>query len=511
MPVFIGIDVGTSGAKALAIGTDGAVRSSASAGYPLYTPRPLWSEQDPQDWWRATVEAVKACIGHAGLTGSEVAGIGLTGQMHGLVLLDESNRVLRRAILWNDQRTAAECEEITRLAGGYEALIRLVKNPALTGFTAPKILWVRRNEPEVYAKAARILLPKDFVRFRMTGTYATDVSDASGMLLLDMDKRNWSEEMLRLLDLERSMLADVFEGPEETGRLEREPAEALGLPAGIPVAAGGGDQAAGAVGNGIVRRGVVSATMGTSGVVFAHADEPLVDPEGRLHTFCHAVPGKWHMMGVVLSAGGSFQWFRNVLGSEETAVAARMGVDPYVLLTAQAAQAPAGAEGLVFLPYLTGERTPHKDPYARGAFVGLTLRHTKAHLARAVLEGAAFAMRDSLELTKSAGVPIQQIRVSGGGARSELWRSIQADVYGQAVVTVNAVEGPAYGAALLAGTMAGAWPSIEAACDAGIRVAGSTPPNPQRAAEYEALYRVYRSLYPRLKQDMRSLAELGGR
>lgn len=510
MASFVGIDVGTSGTKAVVIDGKGKVKATAGSDYPLYTPKPLWSEQEPADWWKATMTAIKTAIEKAAIKANDIAGIGLTGQMHGLVMLDKDNNVLRRAILWNDQRTSAECDEITDRAGGYDALIKLVKNPALTGFTAPKILWARKNEPDIYKKAARILLPKDYVRFCMTGTYATDVSDASGMLLLDIEKRDWSQGMLDILDLKRDMLADVFEGPEETGKLTKEAAGLLGLPAGIPVAAGGGDQAAGAVGNGIVKKGIVSATMGTSGVVFAHAEEPSTDLEGRLHTFCHAVPGKWHMMGVVLSAGGSFQWFRNVLAQEERSVASRMGVDPYELLTAEAERVPAGAEGLIFLPYLTGERTPHKDPFAKGAFVGLTLRHTKAHMARAVMEGATFAMRDSLELIKAAGVPIKQIRVSGGGARSALWRGIQADVYRHEVVTINAAEGPAYGAALLAGTMAGAWPTIEEACDKSIQVVESTDFDKTRAGIYDDFYKVYTDLYPLLKNNMKTLSDLSG-
>lgn len=508
MACLIGIDVGTSGTRAIVTDEEGAIRSSASFEYPLYTPKPLWSEQDPSDWWKAAAQAVKAAVEKAGVKPSSVDGIGLTGQMHGLVILDGNGNALRRAILWNDQRTSAECDEITERAGGLEALIGLVKNPALTGFTAPKILWVRRNEPEVFKRAARILLPKDYVRYCMTGTAATDVSDASGMLLLDIEKRDWSPEMLEICEIDRNMLGDVFEGPEETGRLTKEAAGLLGLPEGIPVAAGGGDQAAGAVGNGIVKKGVVSATMGTSGVVFAHAGQPKADPEGRLHTFCHAVPGKWHMMGVVLSAGGSFQWFRNVMSQEECSVAGRMEVDPYVLLTAQAEKVPPGAEGLVFLPYLTGERTPHKDPFAKGAFVGLSLRHTRAHMARAVMEGATFAMRDSLELIRAAGVPVEQIRVSGGGARSSLWRQIQADIYGHEVVTINTGEGPAYGAALLAGTMAGVWDSVEEACEQSIQVTGSTQTDKERAQKYDEVYEIYTGLYPALKDQMKRLSDL---
>ena len=508
MGYLIGIDVGTSGTKSVLADAAGKVLASATEEYPLYSEKPLWSEQEPSDWWNACVSAVRNVVKKARVKGADVQGIGLTGQMHGLVLLGADNKVLRRAILWNDQRTAEECAEIEKAAGGRRRLIELVQNPALTGFTAPKILWVRRHEPDVFEKAVRVLLPKDYVRFLMTGEYATDASDASGTLLLDVEKRKWSDELLGKLGIDEKMLPTVYEGPEETGRLTVDAAEALGLKAGIPVAAGGGDQAAGAVGNGIVRTGAVSATMGTSGVVFAHSDAVRTDPEGRLHTFCHAVPGKWHVMGVVLSAGGAFQWFRDALCSEEKAVAARMGLDPYELITAEAAGASAGAEGLVFLPYLTGERTPHADPFARAAFVGLTRRHGRPHMARAVMEGAVFAMRDSLEIIRELKVPVGEIRVSGGGARSEFWRKMQAAIYGMDVVTVSAAEGPAFGAALLAGVMTGAWKSVEEACDASIKTTSRTAADADETAHYNKLYPVYGKLYTDLKDDFRQLSRL---
>lgn len=508
MGFLVGVDVGTSGTKAVLVDESGAVVASATFEYSIYSEKPLWSEQDPEDWWRASVSAVRAVVAGADVDASDISGIGLTGQMHGLVMLDKDHAVIRRAILWNDQRTALECDDIEHAVGGREELIRLVKNPALTGFTAPKILWVRKNEPDLYDKARAFLLPKDYIRFRMTGEFATDVSDASGMLLLNIEKRDWCSELLDALQIDRALLPSLYEGPEETGRLTKVAAELLGLKPGIPVAAGGGDQAAGAVGNGIVRSGAVSATIGTSGVVFAHSDTPSTDPEGRLHTFCHAVPGKWHLMGVVLSAGGSFQWFRNILCAEESSLAARLGVDPYELITQQAGVAPVGSEGLIFLPYLTGERTPHADPFARGAFIGLTTRHSKCHLARSIMEGATLAMRDSLEIIRGLGVPVTEIRVSGGGARSSFWRSIQADIYGNDVVTVSASEGPAFGAALLAGVMTGAWQSVESACDASIAVTDTTVMAPDNAEAYSALYQVYRGLYGKLKGDFRTLADL---
>ena len=515
MSVVLGIDVGTSGTRTLVVDEAGKVLAAASADHPCYAPKPLWSEQEPTDWWRTTCESIKAAMKaagkDAGVKPEDVKGIGLSGQMHGLVMLDSDNNVLRRAILWNDQRTAAECDEITSKAGGREALIGMVSNPALTGFTAPKILWVRKNEPEVYDKTRHILLPKDYVRFRLTGEYATEVSDASGMLLLDVKKRAWSDELLSKLDIDKGLLPKVHESPEVTGKLTKEAAEETGLAEGIPVVGGGGDQAAGGVGNGIVRRGAVSATMGTSGVVFAHSDEVQVDPEGRLHTFCHAVPGKWHMMGVVLSAGGSFQWFRNELCKAEIAEAKEKGIDPYELLTAQAKDVPAGCEGLYFLPYLTGERTPHADPYARGAFVGLTPRHGKGALARAVMEGATYAMRDSLELIKGLNVPVEEIRLSGGGARSPFWARMQAAVYGQETCVINATEGGAYGVALLAGVGGGKfWSSVEEACDATIKVTERFPADPKEAATYDRHYPIYGDLYRALKAEFRKIAKVVG-
>ncbi len=510
MAVVLGIDVGTSGTRALVVDEKGKILAAASSEHPSYAPKPLWSEQEPTDWWRTTAESVKAAVECAGVKVEDVKGIGLSGQMHGLVLLDKDNNVLRRAILWNDQRTAEECDDITSAAGGRKALIDLVSNPALTGFTAPKILWVRKREPEAYEKTKHILLPKDYVRFRLTGEYATEVSDASGMLLLDVKKRAWSDELLDKLDIDKALLPKVYESPEVTGRLTKEAAAATGLAQGIPVVGGAGDQAAGGIGNGIVKKGVVSATMGTSGVVFAHADEVQVDPEGRLHTFCHAVPGKWHLMGVVLSAGGSFQWFRNELGAEERAAAEKQGVDPYELLTAQAEKVPAGCEGLYFLPYLTGERTPHADPFARGAFVGLTPRHGKAAMARAVMEGATYAMCDSLSLIRGLGVPVEEIRLSGGGARSPFWARMQAAVYGQETCVTNSSEGGAYGVALLAGVGAGLWKSVEEACDATIQVTERFAADAEEVEVYDRHYPIYGSLYRALKDEFRKIAEVVG-
>ncbi|MCC6698931.1 MAG: xylulokinase [Candidatus Hydrogenedentes bacterium] len=505
MSIVIGVDVGTSGTKAVAMDPQGKLLASALVEYPLLTPKPGWAEQDPAEWKRAAFEAL-ATLAHApGVNPKEVKGIGLTGQMHGSVFLDADNQVLRNALLWCDQRTAPQCEAITSKVGETR-LIEMVCNPALTGFTAPKILWLRDNEPEVYEKVRRVLLPKDYIRFELTGEFATDVADASGTLLFDVKNRTWHKELLSILDIPLDFLPRSYEGTDVTGKLSAEAAKRTGLPAGIPVIAGGGDQAAGGVGNGIVRPGVISSTVGTSGVVFAFAEKISLDPQGRVHTFCHSVPGKWHVMGVVLSAGGSLRWFRDALCQNEKAVAAETGRDPYEYITEAADTIPAGAEGLTFLPYLTGERTPHKDPYAKGAFVGLSLRHTRAHMARAVLEGVAFSMRDSLEIMREMGVPITQVRASGGGARSTVWRQIQADVNKTPLVTTNIDEGPAYGAALLATVETGLYKSVEEACDTIIRVVDTSTPNAALAARYDHDFALYQDTYKALAPGFRRAA-----
>lgn len=507
MSIYLGIDIGTSGTKTLAIREDGTILSAATIEYPLYSPKPGWSEQEPQDWWQAVVKSVQLVLQRGEIAPGAVKGIGLSGQMHGSVFLDAQGAVIRRALLWNDQRTAAECQEIEDRAGGRAALIGMVANPALTGFTAPKILWLRNHEPENYERVRQILLPKDYVRYRLTGEFATEVSDASGTLLLDVRARQWSQELLGKLQIDSEVLPQVYESEEVSGHLTSQAAEALGLNAGVPVVGGGGDQAAGAVGNGIVNSGVISATMGTSGVVFAHSDEVQIDAQGRIHTFCHAVRDKWHVMGCVLSAGGSLQWYRNQFADSERSVAAAMNVDPYELLTQQAAQAAAGSEGLFFLPYLTGERTPHADPSARGAWVGMSLRHGKPHCVRSVMEGATFAMRDCLELIREMQIPIEQVRLSGGGARSEFWKQLQADIYGQNVVTINAEEGPAFGVALLAATGTGAYSNIAEACAATIQVVGETRPCDAATDTYNQAFPIYQQLYRSLQQDFQRIAK----
>lgn len=508
MAVFLGIDIGTSGTKTLAMNETGEILASATATYPLSNPKPGWSEQDPEDWWKATIETVKKVLKAGKVKPDDVAGIGLSGQMHGSVFLDKSHDVIRPALLWNDQRTAVECAEIEKRAGGRAKLIDLVANPALTGFTAPKIMWLKKHEPKNYDRTVQILLPKDYVRFCLTGEFATEVSDASGTLLLDVRNRCWSKTLLDKLDIEAKLLPKVYESEDVSGKLSASAAKLLGLNPGVPVVGGGGDQAAGAIGNGIVKRGIISATMGTSGVVFAHSDEVQIDPEGRVHTFCHAVRGKWHVMGVVLSAGGSLQWYRNQLAEKEIADAKKLKTDPYNLITEQAAEAPAGCEGLFFLPYLSGERTPHADPFARGAWIGLSLRHGRAHLIRSVMEGASYAMRDCLEIINDLKIPIREIRLSGGGARSDFWRQMQADLYGRRVVTINAEEGPAYGVALLAAAGTGYYKGVVEACGAAIRVNTTTDPGSEAKRVYNKSYPMYGKLYQNLKGSFPDIVKL---
>lgn len=497
MGTFIGIDASTTATKALLIDEQGEVLAVAATGYDFETPRPLWSEQHPRLWWDGAVQSIRRVLKEAAVDTADVQGIGLTGQMHGLVLLDAQGEVLRPAILWNDQRTQAQCDAM-RERLGKQRLIQITGNDALTGFTAPKILWVQQEEPEIYARVRHILLPKDYVRYRLTGDFATDKAGAAGTQLFDIGARDWSDEVLAALGIERALLPPTFEGTAVTGHLTAEAAEATGLRAGIPVVAGGGDQAAQAVGVGAIEPGIVALTLGTSGVVFATTDEPFVEPNGRLHAFCHAVPGKWHLMGVMLSAAGSLRWFRDTLAP---------GVD-YDALVDEARDVPAGSDGLFYLPYLTGERTPHPDPLARAGFIGLTVRQGRPHMTRAVLEGVAFGLRDSFELMKQAGAAtIRQVRISGGGAKSALWRQIFADVFDSELVTVNTSEGAAYGAALLAGVGAGAFADAATAVAQTVHVTGSTAPG-ENVAAYDAAYAVYRDLYPALKDQFPRMAAL---
>ncbi len=495
---LIGIDIGTTGTKALLIDKDGKVIARSTIEYPLSQPKLGWAEQDPGQWWGATINAIQRVIFDSRVDPNTIKGIGLSGQMHGAVFIDKDFNVLRPCIMWCDQRTDAECKYITEKIGK-KRLINLTCNPALTGFTAPKILWVRKHEPEVYNRTYKILLPKDFIRFKLTGGFATDVSDASGTLLFDVQKRCWSKEMLRGLDIPLDLMAKSYESYEITGKITKEVASETGLMEGTPVVGGAGDQAAGAIGNGIVSTGVISATIGTSGVVFAYSNQPKVDPLGRLHTFCHAVPGKWHLMGVMLSAGGSFRWFKDTLADSEVVYAREEGIDPYEILTRKAESAQPGCQGLIFLPYLTGERTPHANPNARGVLFGLNLRHGKPDIIRAIMEGVVYGMRDSLEIIKELKIAVHEIRVSGGGARSRLWRQIQADVYNKPVTMINVDEGPAFGVALLAGVGTHVYKSVEDACKKTIKVAERVKPNPDNVKTYEKFYRIYQSLYHSLK------------
>ena len=493
MACVLGIDVSTTATKAVLIDETGSVRGVAASEYGFDVPRPLWSEQDPRLWWDGTVAAIGSVLAATGVPGGDVVAIGLTGQMHGLVLLDERDAVLRPAILWNDQRTAAACDEI-RATIGRDRLIAITGNDALTGFTAPKLVWVRDVEPDVWRRTAHVLLPKDFVRLQLTGDHAIDKADGAGTILFDLAARDWSDEVVDALRIDRSWLPPTFEGPTVTGVVTSAAAMATGLRAGTPVVAGGGDQAANAVGLGAVEPGVPALSLGTSGVIFAPTDRPIVEPGGRVHAFCHAVPGRWHLMSVMLSAAGSLRWFRDTLAPGE----------PYGALADAAGEVDPGSDGLLFLPYLTGERTPHPDPLARGAFVGLTVGHDRRHLTRAVLEGVAFGLRDGLDLMVAAGMPPPtRIRASGGGTASPVWRQILADVLGVELATVATAEGAAFGAGILAAVGAGWHPTVEAAAGAWIDATVAAAPGPN-AAIYRDRHAVYRGLYPALSPTFRS-------
>ncbi len=503
----LGVDVGTTGAKALLVDGSGKVVARATSEYPLHTPRPGWAEQDPEDWWRGTVTAIRQVMTAAGARPEEMRGIGLSGQQHGSVFLDKDGNVLREALLWCDQRTAAQCNWIHQTVG-FERVVEETLNPVLTGFQAPKIVWLRDNEPELYDRLRMILLPKDYVRYRLSGEFATEVSDAAGTSLLNVGRRQWSEVMVRGLGLTLDMLPKVYESPVASAAVCESAAKEIGLGAATPIAGGGGDNACSAVGNGVIREGIVAVSVGTSGTVFSPMGEPKMDAKLRVHTFCHAVPGQWHAMGVMLSAGGSLRWFRDALCEEEKAEAARRGVDPYEIITAQAAGAPLGSEGLLFLPYLTGERTPHADPHARGAFVGLGLRHTKAHMARAIMEGVCYGLRDSLEILREMKLPIAEVRNTGGGSRSSFWRQMQSDVFRTPLVGMAIDEGAAFGAALLGGVAGGVWADVPTACSAAVATKGLVKPNRQAARVYSKYYVVYRSLYRSLRSQFARVARI---
>jgi xylulokinase len=486
---WLGLDIGTGGSRALLIDESGSVRFAFTAPHEeMIMHRPLWAEQRPENWWDAAQAAIRGVLREAGATGDQVRGIGLSGQMHGLTLLDSANQVIRPALIWCDQRSQPQVDWINQTAGA-DFVLRSTANPVLTGFTLPKLLWVRDHEPEQFARVRRVLLPKDYVRFELTGEFASEVSDASGTALFDVVGRRWAFELADRVGVSRDVLPAVVESVEVTGQVSARAAELTGLRAGTPVVGGGGDQAASAVGNGIVKPGVVSCTIGTSGVVFAHLEQPAYDEAGRVHTFCHAVPGAWHTMGVTQGAGLSLQWFRNQIAP---------GV-PYDQLTEEAAGAAPGSDGLVWLPYLMGERTPHLDPTIRGGWVGLTARHRRADLIRAILEGVSYSLRDCLEIVKALGAPVQAVRVSGGGARSVFWRQMLADIFGVPVVVLQTQEGSAYGAGLLAMTGTGAFGSVAEGCAAVIKEVARVEPDRSKAAVYADGYARYRSLYPALK------------
>jgi xylulokinase len=499
---FIGIDVGTSSIKALLVDSSGKVLASSNPEYSFQTPAPLQAETDPEVWWEATCKALKELL--KDVKSESIAGIGLTGQMHGLVILDAHGQVLRPCIMWNDQRSFNECEEMTELLGEAEVL-RLTGNPILAGFTAPKLRWVEKNEPEVFSKISKVLLPKDYIRYRLTGEFFSEVSDASGTSMLNVGERKWSDEILSGMGWSKDWLPELTESTIASTKISPDASSQTGLFIGTPVIAGGGDQAAQAVGCGIVREGMVSATLGTSGVVFAQSDKYRVEPEGKLHAFCHAVPGKWHLMGVMLSAAGSFQWYKNHLGREEQSIEDGGGENAYELLTQSAEQVAVGCEGLVFLPYLSGERTPHPDPHARGAFVGLTLRHSKAHLTRAVLEGVSYGLKDSLSLMQELGIRPDKVILSGGGARSSLWKQMLADIFESPCSLVNAREGAAYGAALLASVGCDHFSSVEEASDSWIKETELVEIS-SNLSKYHKNYKIYQNLYPRLKESFRELS-----
>jgi len=508
MANYLGIDVGTSGTKALVMNAGGKVLATATAEHPIFAPKPGWSEQRPEDWWKSTVAATRAVVKKAKVAGQSIKGIGFSGQMHGLVITDAAGKPLRPSLIWNDQRTGPEAAQIENKVGGRNALIRLVGNAAQTSFTLTKLMWVRNYEPKVYGRIKHFLLPKDYVRLCMTGEYVGDVSDMSGTLMLDQRTRKWSKEIISKFGIDSAILPPVVESHEAAGKLTKSAAAAMGLGEGTAVVAGGGDQPVGAVGNGVVADGLTSATMGTSGVVFTHSAKYATDPQSRVGTFCASVNGEYCLFGCVLAAGGSYQWFRNTLGAAEVAAAKTQKVDPYELLTAEAVKAPAGCEGLFWLPYLTGERTPHGDPNAKACWIGIHSRTSRAELNRSVLEGATFGMNDAVQLLKARGLNIRQIRLSGGGAQSAFWRQLQADIYGTTCVTINAEEGPAYGAALLAATGCGEFANIKQACKAAIKVTRTIKPSPSGKRSYAKLYGQYVRLYPALKDEFARIAKL---
>ncbi len=507
MAYILGVDIGTSGTKTVLFSEDGTPVASATYEYPLYTPQNGYAEQEPLDWWNASVNGIKDVIAESKVSPDDIKGVGLSGQMHGLVMLDVDNQPIRKSIIWCDQRTAKEVVEITDKVGA-DRMIEITANPAITGFTAAKIMWVKNNEPQNYEKCRHILLPKDYIRFMLTGEYATEVSDASGMQLLDIPNRCWSDEVLNKLGIDKSLLAKVYESPEITGTITKKAAELTGLKAGTPVVGGAGDNAAAAVGTGVVEDGKAFTTIGSSGVVFAHTSNISIDKKGRVHTFCCAVPGCWHVMGVTQSAGLSLKWFRDNFAWSEMETALSMGVDPYYLMDKEAGSVPIGANRLLYMPYLNGERTPHLDPNARGVFFGLSTMHKKKEMLRAVMEGVSYSLRDCVEVMREMDINVSDMMACGGGGTSPLWRQMLADLYGCQVKTTQNKEGPALGVALLAAVGAGIYKSVPEACRAVIKPEKIQEPIAENTAEYEKVYAMYRKLYPAMKQCFAELAQM---
>ena len=507
MNYFIGIDIGTTGAKAVLMDVNGVVVTTATNEYPIFTPHPLWAEQNPDDWWIAACKSIQNVLSQSNVNVNDVKGIGLTGQMHGLVTLDKDGKVLYPCIMWNDQRTSQECKEITEIIG-FENLLSITGNQVLPGFTAPKIIWLRKNKPEVYSKIKRVLLPKDYTRYKLTNEIFSDVSDASGTSLLNVKERTWSKEILTKLEIPIDWLPEVVESISQTGSITKQASDLTGLIEGTPVFAGGGDQAAGGIGAGAVKEGIVSIVLGTSGVVFTHSDNYRLEPEGKLHAFCHSVPNKWHLMGVTLSAAGSFRWYRDAFAQLEKSEVDKTGKDVYDILTSQAETVPAGSEGLFFLPYLSGERNPHPDPNAKGAFIGLNVRHTKAHLTRSVLEGVAYSLRDCYELISNLGIKAESLIVSGGGAKSQLWRTVISDVFNAEINTLTCTEGAPYGAEIIAAVGAGNYKNINEACEKILKIDSKIEPDKKRAEIYNDFYTIYKELYPQLKNSFQNISEI---
>ena len=507
MRYLLGVDLGTSGTKTVLFDLVGNVICSKTIEYPLYQPANGWAEQDPSDWWNATCDGIKYVITTSGIEASEISGVGLSGQMHGLVMLDKNGMVLRNSIIWCDQRTAKECQQMNSIMGE-KRLLEITANPALTGFTASKILWIQNNEPEVYEKCAHILLPKDYIRYMLTGEFATDVSDASGMQLMDIPNRCWSDEILSKFNIDKSMLGKIYESPEITGKIHSRAAELTGLREGTIVVGGAADNSAAAIGTGVVRAGNAFTTIGTSGVVYAISDDVSIDLKGRVHTLCSAVPGKWTLMSCTLGAGLSLKWLRDTCCSEEMIEAEKLGVDPYVVMDRMAEKVIPGAGGLVYLPYLMGERSPHPDPDCRGVFFGLSASHNRANMIRAVMEGVAFSQLECVDVFKEMQVNVADMIACGGGGRSTVWRQMLADMYGCSVSTIKADEGPAFGVAILAGVGAGVYDSVEAACDNLVNKNSILKPNPSTRKVYEDYYELYKKLYADLQQSFKLLSKL---